>query len=94
MKKLLISIGVLINCVGYTQTRIYCKPDLEKCISNLENLEKWIKDDYDNKKITGILYDEYHVVIFNTIQSISMVIEDRGQCDTTNAKETFTYTSK
>ena len=94
MKKLLISIGVLISCVGYSQATIYCKPDLEKCISNLENLEKWIKDDYENKKITGILYDEYHVVILNTIQSISMVIEDRGQCDTTNVKETLTYTSK
>ncbi len=94
MKKILISIGILISCAGYSQTRIYCKPDLEKCISNLENLEKWIKDDYDNNKISGTLYDEYHVVIMTTIQSISMVIEDRGQCDTTDAKETLIYTSK
>ena len=94
MKKLLISLGILISCIGYSQTRIYCKPDLEKCINNLRNLEKWIKDDYDNKKISGILYDEYHIVLINTIQSISMVIEDRGQCDTTNVKEPLIYTSK
>jgi len=97
MKKLFISVGILISHFLYSQegyTRIYCKPDLEKCIENLQNLNSWLVYDYDNKKISGKLYDEYHLVIDQTIKSISMVIEDKGQCDTTNAKEIITYTSK
>ena len=94
MKKLFISIGILISCTMYSQTRIYCKPDLEKCIENLENLETWVDSDYKNGKITGELRDEYMVVISNTIQSIGMVIDDKGQCDLSQDKEKLKYTSK
>ena len=99
MKKLItfLSIVLLISCIGYSQdgyTRIYCKPDLEKCIENLENLEAWVDSDYKNGKINGELRDEYMVVISNTIQSIGMVIDDKGQCDLSQNKEKLKYTSK
>lgn len=73
------------------QTVIYCKPDITKCLENLENLKQWLLDDYKNKKISNKTHDEYHLVVAHTISSLEMILEDKGQCDKSNERENLKY---
>ena len=72
-------------------TLIHCKPDIAKCIENLENLKRWLWDDYQNKMINNKTHDEYHLVVTHTISSLEMILEDKGQCDTSNDKVDLKY---
>jgi hypothetical protein len=73
------------------QTVIYCKPDITKCLENLQNLKKWLLDDYKNQKISNKTHDEYHIVVAHTISSLEMILENRGQCDTSKERENLKY---
>ena len=72
-------------------TVIYCKPDIAKCLENLENLKRWLWDDYNDKKFSNKIHDEYHLVVAHTISSLEMILEDKGQCDTSNDTENLKY---
>jgi hypothetical protein len=76
-----------------SQTVIYCKPDIAKCIENLENLKQWLWDDYQDQKISNKNHDEYHLVVTNTIASLEMFLEDKGQCDMSYERENLEYWS-
>tara|TARA_Y100000385_G_C13015671_1_gene603737 strand:+ start:315 stop:623 length:309 start_codon:yes stop_codon:yes gene_type:complete len=93
MKKIVISIASFIlltsssvNRYEYDWVRIYCQADLSKCEHNLIQLKSWLNEDFEAGKIPGYVYDEYYVVIDNTMRSIQMLINNEGQCDTTNYK--------
>ena len=73
------------------QTVIYCKPDIAKCLENLENLKQWLLEDYKDQIITNKTHDEYHLVVTHTISSLEMILEDKGQCDTSNDTENLKY---
>jgi|OM-RGC.v1.031571836 hypothetical protein len=94
MKKLFISFCVLISINSYAQTRIYCKPDIYKCVSNLKVLKKWVLEDYLDTTISAKTYDEYKSVLTNTIAGLEMIIDDKNQCDTTDLYTDFKYNSK
>ena len=94
MKKLIVSVSMLISLNCYSQTVIYCKPDLNKCIENLKNLEQWIWQDYQDKVINNKTHDEYHVAITHTISSLQMILKNEGQCDTSNDKIDLKYWTK
>ena len=72
-------------------TVIYCKPDIAKCLENLENLKRWLWDDYNDKILSNKTHDEYHLVVTHTISSLEMILEDKGQCDTSNDRENLKY---
>ena len=75
------------------QTVIYCKPDIVKCLENLENLKQWLLEDYKDQIITNKTHDEYHLVVTHTISSLEMILENKGQCDTSNDRENFRYST-
>ena len=75
------------------QTVIYCKPDIAKCLENLENLKQWLLEDYKDQIITNKTHDEYHLVVTHTISSLEMILENKGQCDTSNDRENFRYST-
>ena len=75
------------------QTVIYCKPDIAKCLENLENLKQWLLEDYKHQIITNKTHDEYHLVVTHTISSLEMILENKGQCDTSNDRENFRYST-
>ena len=94
MKKLIVSASILMSLNFYSQTVIYCKPDINKCIENLTNLEQWLWKDYQNNLIDSKTHDEYHVAITHTISSLQMILKDEGQCDTTDEKISLKYWTK
>ncbi len=96
MRKLIISIGLLTSINSYSQKGvvIYCKPDIKKCIENLEVLQTWIWNDYNEQYLSSKMHDEYELVITHTISSLEMILKDRGQCDTTSAREDLKYSNK
>ena len=72
-------------------TVIYCKPDIAKCLENLENLKRWLWDDYNDKILSNKTHDEYHLVVTHTISSLEMILEDKGQCDTSKDRVNLKY---
>ena len=72
-------------------TVIYCKPDIAKCLENLENLKQWLLEDYKDQIITNKTHDEYHLVVTHTISSLEMILEDKGQCDTSKDRVNLKY---
>ncbi len=94
MKKLFISFCLMTSLKCYSQTRIYCKPEISKCVSNLKTLKKWVLEDYSDSLITAKTYDEYKSVLTSTILGLEMIIENKNQCDTTNNYIDFKYDTK
>jgi len=94
MKKLIVSAGILMSLNFYSQTVIYCKPDINKCIENLSNLQNWLQDDYNKKLIKPKLHDEYSLAVSLTISSLEMILDNKGQCDTTDTAVDFKPWSK
>mgnify|MGYP001352265153 CR=1 FL=1 len=89
MKKILISVTALffltssfIEEKGY----IYCKPDIKIAIQNLKQLRYWIELDHKDNKINENMYTEYHIAVQNTILSLEMILDNKGQCDTSDTK--------
>jgi|TARA_Y200000002_G_scaffold280886_1_gene234976 hypothetical protein len=94
MKKLFIIISIFTVNKTFSQTRIYCKPDIKKCINNLENLDYWLWQDGKDKKIPYEIWKQYELVITHTISSLEMILENKNQCDTTNETVKFKLNEK
>jgi len=94
MKKIIISIFALLTLTSSNTssdwTTIYCKPDLNKCISNLKHQLLWLDIDYNNGAINKRAYESYKLVAENTLLSIEMILDPSGcQCDTTEKVDKF-----
>ena len=89
MKKILISISaLLILSINASEDKviIYCKPDMNTCIHNLTQLKYWVELDHESGKIDDNMFTEYHIAINNTILSMEIILDNKGQCDTTDNK--------
>jgi len=89
MKKILISIATLVlltSSVSEEKVTIYCRPDIKIAIHNLKQLKYWVELDYKDNKIDDNMYTEYHIAIRSTILSLEMILDNKGQCDTTDKK--------
>ena len=87
MKKILISIAALVLLTSSfldEKVYIYCKPDIKIAIHNLQQLRYWVELDHESGKIDDNMFTEYHIAINNTILSLEMILENKGQCDTTD----------
>ena len=67
---------------------IHCKPNLQKCIQNLNHLELWLELDFRDGKISENEYEAYKLVAENTSKSIEMILDPSGcQCDTAETRK-------
>ena len=93
MNKIIIIVLVFLgltssNLNNNEWSTIYCKPDLNKCLHNLNHLELWLELDYKDGKISENEYEAYKLVVENTSKSIEMILDPSGcQCDTTTYKK-------
>ena len=97
MKK---SIMIILVFIGLTSSNlnnnewatIFCKPDLNKCISNLKHQLIWLEEDYNSGAINERAYQSYKLVAENTLLSIEMILDPSGcQCDTTDIKDKLKF---
>ena len=89
MKKILIFTAVMLMLTvnaSEEKVYIYCKPDIKVAIHNLKQLKYWVELDYKANKIDGNMYTEYHIAVQSTILSLEMILDNKGQCDTTDNK--------
>ena len=94
MKKIIISVFALLTLtssnIADDWTTIYCKPDLNKCISNLKHQLLWLDIDYETGAINQKAYESYKLVAESTLLSIEMILDPTGcQCDTTGKKDIY-----
>ena len=93
MKKIIISAVIFLgltssNINNNEWATIYCKPDLNKCLSNLKHQLLWLEIDYNSGAINQRAYESYKLVAENTLLSIEMVLDPSGcQCDTTDKRD-------
>ena len=68
MKKLLIIISTIVisGCTPKGYTTIYYSKRIKKCIENLETMERWLQEDYQNGDIPRHIAQNYMYVIINT----------------------------
>ena len=93
MKKIIISAVIFLgltssNLNNNEWATIYCKPDLNKCLSNLKHQLLWLEIDYNSGAINERAYESYKLVAENTLLSIEMILDPSGcQCDTTDTRD-------
>ena len=65
MKKLLL-IPLIVTSCHKGMTKIHYSRNINKCIENLENMERWLDRDYENGRIPYDIAETYAIVIVNT----------------------------
>ena len=70
MKKLLILLS-LSSCA--TTNKIYYPANIKQCIRNLNEMEKWLLQDYESGDIPRHVADSYSIVITHTKQSLLLI---------------------
>jgi hypothetical protein len=67
MNKLIITLGLFVVTGCHKgMTKIYYSKNVNKCIENLENMERWLERDYKNGLIPHEIANNYAIVIVNT----------------------------
>ena len=52
------------SCKSYTT--VHYSKNISKCINNLETMQKWLKEDFENGKIPLDVANNYMIVLQNT----------------------------
>lgn len=68
MKKLLILLS-LSSCT--IENKIYYPANVDQCIHNLNEMQRWLQEDYSNGDIPKHVAQNYMLVIINTKCSLS-----------------------
>ena len=71
MKKVLISITILLSGCSYKSNRIYYSKSVDKCIHNLNEMQRWLQQDYANGDIPEHVANNYMIVLINTKCSLA-----------------------
>ncbi len=68
MKKILAiaSAALVISCAPKPYTTIHYSKRIKKCIENLETLERWLEEDFQNGDIPRHMAQNYMYIIINT----------------------------
>ena len=69
MKKLILLLA-LTSCT--TKNKIYYSKNVDKCIHNLNEMQIWLMQDYQNGDIPKHVAQNYMLVIINTKCSLSL----------------------
>ena len=73
MKKLIISCLLITSC-KLQENKVYVtEKNIDKCIHNLELLDKIINEDFNNGDIEKHCYDLYKATLYNTTWSLKAI---------------------
>ena len=72
MKKVLIAVTILLSSCAVKRDRIYYSKNVDKCIHNLNEMQKWLQEDYARGDIPRYVADNYMIVIINTKCSLAL----------------------
>jgi len=64
MKKILLCTALITSCT--VKNRIYYPATIDQCIHNLEQMQRWIQEDYQAGAISEYAANNYMIVIVNT----------------------------
>mgnify|MGYP005665783241 CR=1 FL=1 len=75
MKKIIIIALIFLGLTSSNSNNnewatIYCKPNLQKCIQNLNHLQLWLELDFKDGKISKNEYEAYKLVACHSILSL------------------------
>jgi len=59
------------------RNRIYYTKNVDKCIHNLNEMQRWLQDDYSNGDIPKHVVNNYMIVIINTKCSLYKKIKEK-----------------
>ena len=79
MKKLLILLS-LSSCT--TVNKVYYPLNIKKCIRNLDAMDRWLLEDYENGDIPRHVADAYSIVLTSTKH---LLLEKHGKKKKNNA---------
>ena len=79
MKKLLILLS-LSSCT--TVNKVYYPLNIKKCIRNLDEMDRWLLEDYENGDIPRPVADAYSIVLTSTNH---LLLEKHGKKKKNNA---------
>ena len=57
--------------------KIYYKNNINKCIHNLNEMQRWLQEDYNANQITEQAANNYMIVIINTKCSLYKRIKEK-----------------
>ena len=66
MKNLILVAAVLILTSCYRTNRIYYSKNINKTIHNLEEMQRWLQQDFANGDIPKHVADNYMIVLVNS----------------------------
>ena len=72
MRKILICFS-LLSCTSKNYDVVWYTGNIKKCIQNLEVMENWVRDDYNNGDIKKYCANNYLLVIENTKLSLELL---------------------
>ena len=59
------------------QNRIYYTKNIDKCIHNLNQMQRWLQEDYQAGEITEQVANNYMIVIVNTKCSLYKKVKEK-----------------
>ena len=82
MKKAFIYLFLLsITCSCYRTNVIYYSKNIKKTIHNLEEMERWLRQDYENGDIPEYIAHNYMVVLVNSKCSLYKKLDEKSKED-------------
>ena len=65
MKKIIVIVALLTSCKSSSHTIRYSK-SINKCINNLEEMEKWLIEDFESGDIPIYIANNYILILQDT----------------------------
>ena len=82
MKNCLIFILLISTSISCLRTNtIYYSKNIKKTIHNLEEMERWLRQDYENGDIPEHIAQNYMVVLVNSKCSLYKKLDDKSKED-------------
>lgn len=76
MNKIFLTVFILLLSCN-TRNKIYYKNNINKCIHNLNEMQRWLQEDYEANQITKQAANNYLIVIVNTKCSLYKRIKEK-----------------
>ena len=80
MKEIIFILGlVILNSSCLQRNRIYYSNSIRKTIHNLEEMQRWLHEDYNYGEISEQVANNYMIVVINSKCSLYRKIEERHE---------------